>query len=116
MAQLLATTVNGNLTVNGQGYAQAWNISSSIKVKENVHPTEINATDLINQVKVVDFNYINDDEKTPKIGFIAENTPSLLSTPHNNVMDVANCIGLLLKANQELAARVKALEEKGAEK
>ena len=99
---------SGEVTFAGTVTANDFEAVSSRKLKENIKPTLVSALDLIETVKVVDFNYINDDEKTPHIGFIAEDTDKLLSTPHQNKMDYTNCIGALLKAVQEIT---KGMEE-----
>ena len=85
-------------------------ITSSRKAKENIQSTHVKGTDIIDSINVVDFTYIDDPNKVPHVGFIAEDTDSLLSTPGRNKMDYTNCIGILLKAVQELSARVKELE------
>ena len=85
-------------------------ITSSRKAKENIQSTHVKGTDIIDSINVVDFTYIDDPNKVPHVGFIAEDTDSLLSTPGKNKMDYTNCIGILLKAVQELSARVKELE------
>lgn len=85
-------------------------ITSSRKAKENIQSTHVKGTDIVDSINVVDFTYINDPDKVPHVGFIAEDTDSLLSTPGRNKMDYTNCIGILLKAVQELSARVKELE------
>ena len=85
-------------------------ITSSRKAKENIQSTHVKGTDIIDSINVVDFTYINDPDKVPHVGFIAEDTDSLLSTPGRNKMDYTNCIGILLKAVQELSVRVKELE------
>lgn len=85
-------------------------ITSSRKAKENIQSTHVKGTDIVDAIDVVDFTYINDPGKVPHVGFIAEDTNPLLSTPGRNKMDYTNCIGILLKAVQELSARVKELE------
>ena len=84
------------------------NTQSTIEAKENIYPTTISAVDLINQTKIVDFNFKGFDE--PKIGFIAENTNTLLSGPEQNIMDHQNVLGVLMKAVQELSAEVEELK------
>ena len=44
------------------------------------------------------------------IGFIAEDTPSELSTLNKNVMDTNSTIGVLIKAVQELSEEIKKLK------
>lgn len=96
-------------TCTGDIYAPGFYVSSSRKVKENINPTKVSGEDMINSVSVVDFNYIDDESKSPKVGFIAEDTDPLFSTRERKVMDSANCIGILMKAVQELSTKVKNL-------
>ena len=86
--------------------------ASSRKIKENIKPTIISALDIIGKVDIVDFNYINDDEKNKHVGFIAEDTDPILSTAHMNKMDYTNCIGTLLKAVQEITKGMEKLEKR----
>ena len=85
-------------------------IVSSKEAKENIKTSELSALDLINGINIVDYTYKMDPKAIPHIGFIAENTDPLLSTPKKNRMDYTNCIGVLLKAVQELSKKVAALE------
>ena len=85
-------------------------IVSSKEAKENIKTSELSALDLINRIDIVDYIYKMDPKAIPHIGFIAENTDPLLSTPKKNRMDYTNCIGVLLKAVQELSKKVAALE------
>ena len=96
-------------TCTGNIYAPGFYVSSSRKVKENINPTKVSGEDMINSVNVVDFNYIDDETHAPKVGFIAEDTDPLFSTRERKVMDSANCIGILMKAVQELSTKVKNL-------
>ena len=113
-------TINSNLQVGTTGVTISTSgivsgtdfvATSSRKVKENVKPSLISALDVIDKVNIVNFNYIYDDEKTPHIGFIAEDTPELLSTPHKNKMDYTNCIGTLIKAVQEITKGIEELKK-----
>ena len=88
---------------------------SSRKIKENIHTYIDSALDIINSVKIVNFNYLPNTEYDPNIkhiGFIAENTPEELSTQYHDRMDYTNCIGLLIKSVQELTEKVNNLEKK----
>lgn len=86
--------------------------TSTIEAKDVIGPTTINAVDLINGVEVVDFTFKDDPEKNIKTGFIAENTDPILSSKDQDKMDIYNVCGVLLKAVQELDARVRELESK----
>ena len=101
-----------SLTASGNIIASSFEANSSRKLKENINPVIISALDIIKDVNVVNFNYINDEEKTPHIGFIAEDTDKILSTPHMNKMDYTNCIGVLLKAVQEITKGIDKLEKR----
>ena len=105
-------TVVGSVTFNSTISAVDFTATSSRKMKENIRPTSVSALDLIGKINIVDFNYVSDDEKTPHIGFIAEDTDPLLSTPHLNKMDYTNCIGTLFKAIQELTEEIEVLKRK----
>lgn len=88
---------------------------SSRNLKHNIHSTEINALDKINEIKLVDFIY-NDgvdkiDKDKPKIGFIAEDTNTIFTNKDHNKIDYYNCIGVILKAIQELSLEIKNIKE-----
>lgn len=102
---------NGSGQLVATGFYQA----SSRKLKTNINPFTRSALDIIREVSVVSFNY-KTDVINKHIGFIAEDTPEELSTRNKNVMDANNTIGVLLKAIQELEAKVKELETKCNEK
>ena len=99
-------TLMAMLTSFGVFSATSFKASSSRTVKENISKAEQSALDIINQIEIVNYNYINDTDKTSRIGFIAEDTPELLSTPQHDSMDINNSIGLLLKAVQELSLEI----------
>ena len=102
---------NGSGQLVATGFFQA----SSRTLKTNISPFTRSALDIIRDVTVVSFNY-KTDVINKHIGFIAEDTPEELSTRNKNVMDSNNTIGVLLKAMQELEAKVKELEAKCNEK
>lgn len=92
--------------------AASFKTTSSREKKENIEKTGIKATDLLNKVDVVDFTFKADAEKEPHIGFIAEDTDPILSSPSKDQMDLGNCVGVLIKAVQELSAEVEKLKQK----
>jgi len=103
--------LTGSLSVSGSVNAQSFYQDSSRTLKTNIIPFETSAINLLDNVNVVEFNYLNDLENK-HIGFIAEDTPVELSTTRQNVMDTNSTVGVLIKAVQELTAKVKELEEK----
>jgi hypothetical protein len=101
--------ITGSLGVSGNVSGSAFYQVSSRTLKTNIEPFTLSGIDLINSVRIVEFNYLNDlDNK--HIGFIAEDTPSELSTLNKNVMDTNSTIGVLIKAVQELSEEVKKLK------
>ena len=111
MAQITFTSTGG-ITITGAMSGASFTATSSRKVKKDINPCLLSALDIVNSTDIVDFKFINDDEETPHVGFIAEDTDPLLSTPHLNSMDYTNCIGVLMKAVQELSEKVDKLEQK----
>jgi len=83
--------------------------TSSRIFKTNISKFKKTATSILNNVNIVEFYYKN-DLTTPHIGFIAEDTPVELSTSAQNKMDTNSTVGVLIKAVQELEARLKKLE------
>ena len=105
-------TFKNNIFCDENVYAQNCYSKSSIKYKKDVSNFNLDATNLIDKVNVVNYHYKTDEEGlNDKVGFIAEDTPTLFSTKEMDKMDMSNCIGLLLKANQELNERITELEK-----
>ena len=90
-------------------YADAFYQNSSRRLKTNIETFDQDALDILNQVNVVSFNY-KSNLAHKHIGFIAEDTPIELSTIDQNTMDTNSAVGVLIKAVQELEARLKKLE------
>jgi hypothetical protein len=120
------------LQVNGQIFATNATIATSDrKFKENITPLN-KGLDIINRLKPVTFNFINDTENNfseyEEVGFIAQDVDRVLSTETfaksivknsddsdpNSTMGLAtqNLIPILVKAIQEQNALIKALEQR----
>lgn len=78
--------------------------------KENITPFKESALDLIDTVDIVNYNYKADKEHNHKIGFIADDTHEYFATKNHDIMDQSNCIGILLRAVQELHEENKLLK------
>jgi len=98
----------------GQAWSEVvsygFNSLSARSEKKNIHKYEDNATDIINDTEIVSFNYKNKEDDGLRVGFIADDTNSLMAGVKHNIYDLNNCVGLLLKAVQELSARIEKLE------
>ena len=65
--------------------------------------------DEINKIDICTFTLKEDEKKAKKVGFIADDTDELFATKTHDAIDYNNCIGMLLKAVQELSAEVEEL-------
>lgn len=125
-AQNLMPIYNSNLQRVGSGYVGSetepwyqgwaetgWLQGSARARKDNVERMSDNAVEIIRSVDVVSFTY-KCDKGNPKgyrhYGFIADDTDERLSSPFHNVMEIGNCIGILIKAVQELSAELDRLK------
>lgn len=97
--------VVGNGTFTGAVYS-----GSARNLKRNVEDFVDNACDLLEGIKVVNYEYNLDDPGIRRVGFIAEETNSLFSGVGRNRFDYMNTIAVLIAANQELNRRVRELE------
>ena len=91
-------------------YASSFNATSSRELKHNIKKYEESACDLINDVKIVYYVYNNDETEKQRVGFIAEDTDELFSVDHKH-MDINTCIGVLMKAVQELDSSLEDIKE-----
>lgn len=110
-----------DLGMNGQKFRDVFckivHESSARKKKTNIEPFTSNALDIINSVQITSFNFKSDmdkpeDERQGYIGFIADDTDERLSGIHHDEFISMNCIGVLMKAVQELSAEVDELKKK----
>ena len=101
------TSVTARITPAG-----AFTNASQRKLKENIKPYTNSALDKINDISICSFNMKDDPSKDYRVGFIADDTDSIFSGPHHEYMDLNNCVGMLLKAVQELSDKVDKLEGK----
>ena len=95
-------------TITGNTHAQ--HSSSSRKKKKSIQPYTSSALKVINTTQIVSFIYKDDPDQILHYGFIAEDTDSALATEFHDRMDYTNCIGLLIKAMQELKQEVDRLK------
>lgn len=103
---IMSDIANPSITADG------FYVSSLRSLKENIEPTKVNATDLINSQEIVDFNYKADEDKVHKVGLIADDSDPLFLDKKGETVDLYNTCGILMKAVQELSVRVKELESK----
>lgn len=110
---MTSSTIDVNSSVymqSGSVYATAFYANSERRLKKDIHDTTVKGLDVVNNTKIVDFHYKADKTGADKVGFISDDSnPILLDTEHKKV-DLYNCIGVLMKAVQELSNKVNSLE------
>lgn len=95
------TNVTARITPAG-----AFTNASKREYKENIKLVDYSALDIINSTKICSFNMKGDEEKAYRVGFIADDTNPIISGKNQDVMDLQNCIGILMKAVQELSSKI----------
>ena len=92
--------------------ANGSSIVSARDKKENIEPYKGNALELLRKTEIVQYSYKSDQKHLPHIGFIADDTPKELSGVKQDTMSVGDCIGVLIKAVQELEKELDTLKNK----
>jgi hypothetical protein len=88
--------------------ALGYTVISSADEKDNIESLVCDATGLISRMRVVTFRYKKGG--SAHIGLIAEESPAEVLGPDGKTIMLENLVGILIKANQELAARVAKVE------
>lgn len=86
-------------------------ITSSKETKTDIESFDRSALDLLNQTTIVSYNLetdLMDDDL--KYGFIAEDTPPELSGPEQDRVKIPSVISIVMKAIQELDAKLTVIE------
>lgn len=84
---------------------------SSRNIKHDIKDCNDSMLKAINDVKIVYYKYNEDETDKQRVGFIAEDTDTLLSID-NKHMDINTCIGVLMKAVQEIDSSLDNIGEK----
>ena len=111
-------STSGNPRVQLTNYSStAWTASSDESLKENINSIG-NVLDKIDGYRCIEYNLIDDKTKDKKIGFIAQDWqkdfPQIVEQMEDEKigMKYTETIPILLKAIQELKARIETLENK----
>jgi hypothetical protein len=97
------------MEASGGGYYDAsdhqWHNGSSRRLKQDIEPNKLDVLGILNDVKVVQYRFKSEAAENPDaplhVGFIAEDTPELLTGKDRNSMSTGDCIGLLLAVVKE---------------
>lgn len=97
----------------GRVFAQAFETQSARHLKRNIEVFREDALVILNAIPIYTFTYQRDETNQTRVGFIADEVDdSRVSGTDHDRFDVASTVGLLIKAVQELSARVAILEER----
>jgi hypothetical protein len=105
--------INGNVTNLNNSYGQI----SDVSLKKDITPSTPKLDDLM-KVNIVNFKFINDETEQKQIGVIAQELeeifPSMIDIDADGLKSVKYSVfvPMLIKAIQELNAKVSALENK----
>ena len=108
----------GSIT-NGAGNTVLYNTTSDRRLKENIVEAKFNATKVIDDIEVVEYNFKSDHNKTTLRGMIAQDLyevyPEAVAKGDDVKtwgIDYSKLVPILLKSIQELNDRIKTLESK----
>ncbi len=104
----------------GGGYYSSsdhqWHNGSTAAIKQDISSLSFDPFDILSKVDVKQYRYKTEaamNENAPyHVGFIAEQTPTLLTGEKQNSMATGDCIGLLLACVKSLSEKVSELSMK----
>ena len=112
-------TTRGTIKSDNSPSQTAYNTSSDKRLKENIVEVD-DALSIVNKIPVKQFNFIEDENNTPIIGYIGQELmkeyPQAVSVAKteqfddHHMVDQSKMVAVLMKAVQELSAKVEALE------
>jgi hypothetical protein len=83
--------------------------ASGVLVK-NIHTFKRSALEILRRVEVVSYQYKTETGLYEHTGFIADDAPPCLTGSEHDVMALSDTVGVLIRAVQELDARISQLE------
>ena len=92
-------------------YANTFNATSKRSLKKNIHRFRRSALGILRRVEVVSYQYKTEKGGYEHTGFIADDAPPCLTGADHDVMALSDTVGMLIRAVQELDARISHLEE-----
>jgi uncharacterized small protein (DUF1192 family) len=107
----LRTDASGNAYVSGQVYATGFYQNSLRSLKKDIQPFNAAALNILSKAQVRSFVYKADSANTKHIGFVADELPDEMAAPKRDGVDEANTVALLVKALQEMNAKVEMLQQ-----
>jgi hypothetical protein len=91
-----------------------WVAGSTRAIKQDIKPNSMDLQKVLDQVEVVNYRYKTQVAENPSapyhIGFIADDTPELLSGTKRDGVQTTDCIGLLLAVVKEQQKEIETLK------
>ena len=113
-------TFLGGIYPNGTRNGLTYATSSDMRLKENIVPTHLGLA-AVNDIKVYDYNFKTDTDKTPQTGFLAQELykifPQAVSVGGDDpkvkpwAVDYGKLTPILVKAIQEQQVQIEALKK-----
>jgi len=114
-------TTRGTIQSDNSPSETHYNTSSDERLKENIVEVD-DALSIVNKIPVKQFNFIEDENNTPVIGYIGQELikeyPRAVSVTKtdeyddHHMVDQSKMVAVLMKAVQELSAKVETLKLK----
>jgi hypothetical protein len=106
------------MEASGGGYYSMadhdWHMGSSREIKQDIEPNDIDVQAVLDDVHIVKYRYKTEAAEDPgapyHVGFIAEDTPEMLTGKDRNSMSTGHCIGLLLAVVKEQQKEIEKLK------
>jgi len=103
---------------SGGGYYSVsdhgWHTGSSRKLKQDIAPNDLDVQGILDDVSIVKYRFKTEVAENPNapyhVGFIAEDTPEMLTGKDRNSMATGDCIGLLLAVVKEQQKEIESLK------
>lgn len=90
----------------------SFDITSSREKKEAIENYLNSGLEIIDSLQIVTFKYKSDEDERTHIGIIAEDSPMEILANDGKALSLADSVGVLFKAVQELSTKVKDLEKR----
>ena len=104
-------SLKGAVAITGNVTAAGFYQSSLRALKKDITDFNSNALKLIKDVKIVEFTYKNDSTEMRHVGIIADDSDEHFSTKAHNQFDTNSSLAVTMKAVQELAEKLEALNK-----
>jgi hypothetical protein len=100
-----------DMEASGGGYYSStdhqWHNGSSKKIKKNIKNVSSSVLDILDSVNIKEYHYKNEIDTDKKhLGFIAEETPDILTGKGKDGQAIGDCIGFLLAVVKELNNKI----------